>query len=209
MRVENNQCFIPTEALSVLASSCNDDTRPVLKGACIRNGHITCCNGYTLCTYKIDQGKDFPESIIKAEDIRVAGINRTIGGLIIEVSDSTYIINGKYNIITNPISGKFPEFNQLFSCLKPHKPLASIGLSKAVVSDLLNAIKSSGEDYVTIRVKEIKSDESKPFYSNVCALEFTTYPNAYSVGELKGLLMPCEQPKDFVWYSDTLDKENK
>jgi hypothetical protein len=215
-KVQDNECFIPKEALSLIHFSSKDHSRPVLSGFHIKDGEAECVDGFVAGRYKVGQGKDFPECVIPTEDLKVAGVNITSKGLTISINEGLYIITGKYRVLSTPISTIFPDTNNLFESSAKSKVQNYVGLSVHTLHALLAGMKSSGHDYVCLRINETNPELRKnPSLTNVDIppLEFCTYVSSqnddYS-GKLTGLIMPCSiNPTIYNWASNKFNKDAK
>lgn len=206
--VKDNECFIPKEALSLSNFASKDNmSRPVLAGLHIANGLAETADGFTTATYKIQQGKNFPECCIPMSDIIRAGINKGWNGLKISIENELYIIKGQFNLITTPILyNKFPSTKNLYNDLKPKNTSAYVGLSTFVLKKMVTAIEKSGHTMVVLRIREIdKTKCSDLIYGT--PVEFCSTPTNVSErdivkesGKLTGLLMPCAiLPNAYNW----------
>jgi hypothetical protein len=201
LKAKDNECFIPKEALSLSNFASKDNSRPVLTGLHIANGLAETADGFTTASYKISQGKDFPECCIPMNDILRAGINKKWQGIKISIEKELYIIKGEFNLITSPMtpisSPVFPSTKGLYNDLKTKNTAAYVGLSTFVLKKLVAATEKSGHKMVVLRIREV--DKTKRDYLEYgTPIEFCTFPTNSSEsiikkdsGKLTGLLMPC------------------
>jgi hypothetical protein len=202
MVVKDNECFIPKEALSLANFSSKDNmSRPILTTLHIVNGVAETADGFSTASYKIKQGKDFPDCSIPMNDILHAGINKKWNGLKIILENELYIIKGQFNLITIPINATYPLTSQFYDDLKTKNTVTYIGLSTFFLKKLAAAVEKSGHKMVALKIRE--EDKNKPSYTPYgLPIEFCTimeFTSQYS-GELTGLLMPCLiDPDTYNW----------
>jgi hypothetical protein len=214
VEVKSNECFIPKEALSLTNFTSKDDaSRPQLSGLHIINNTAEATDGFMIAQYKIKQGKDFPECVIKVSDLLRAGIDKNLNGVTISIEHTLFIIKGEYEIITHLINAKYPNLNQFVDDLKTKKTESYIALGTPVLKKLIATLEKSGHKMVALRIRE-RGKTGDIIKDQNIAVEFCSLiPNSISMkesGRLTGLLMPCfTKYEDCNWATGKETTESK